>query len=95
MITVSSQLLASLRSRPVIHQGHESDCVIDTSGWPGTPVRVWISRVGLADDAAGFNQVEVEVCRGGKWIFPEGEKEERALLRDALMDVNIDSRDAW
>lgn len=93
-ILVSTELAESLASRPVLIKGHADDCVIDTTGRPGTPTRVWISRCGVAD-GAGHNVVDVEICVNGTWIGSRDEEEERFWFREALMDVNIDSRDAW
>jgi len=51
-----------LKKMPTLHSGHFDNLKIDT----GT-VRVWLSRMTVADGAPYNNQVTVERLLAGKW----------------------------
>ena len=47
--------------------GQADDLKLETTNGEGTPLRYWVSRVGIDDGARMDNMVTVEHLRDGRW----------------------------
>lgn len=77
---VERAMVEYLRSLPTLTVGQADDLKIDMPAVGFSPaVRVWLSRVGVADGAAASDQISAERFNGDRWVRGDGSDLEAAV----------------